>query len=430
MGGLTSRAALAAFLTMSVLACGGTQAETFEGPYGDKVAEAVPKLEEAIGLPFKEPPRLEVRSRDQVRAFLEGRFNEEIPMRELAGAERAYKRFGLVPEDLELRPFLLDLLTEQVVGYYDPSTSVLYVVDGAPDDLVGLTITHELVHALQDQYIDLDSIQNLEGNNDRSSAVQAIIEGQATYEQFAVMLGNRDFAELIPGGWERMRDMIREQSSSMPLFSAAPMLIQETIIFPYVNGAEFVRRFHQGFPDAVLFEDMPVSTEQLLHADKFHPETRDHPTLITLPTPREGTVAYENNLGEFETRLFLFQHLRDVGTAGRGAMGWDGDRYQIIDGPRGESLVWVSVWDSAIEAAEFHDLMQRSITRRFNVGEPTESASGGRVFRASERTLMLSAIEIDGRPAVLFVDVPAGARTELVDASAIVLEEGASGPDA
>jgi hypothetical protein len=43
---------------------------------------------------------------------------------------------------------------------------------------------------------------------------------------------------------------------------------------------------------------------------------------------------------------------------------------------------------------------------------------------------MLSAIEIDGRPAVLFVDVPAGARTELVDASAIVLEEGTSGPDA
>ena len=29
--------------------------------------------------------------------FLDGRFNEEIPMRELAGAERAYKRFGLVP---------------------------------------------------------------------------------------------------------------------------------------------------------------------------------------------------------------------------------------------------------------------------------------------------------------------------------------------
>jgi hypothetical protein len=423
MGGLTTRVALAAVLGAGAAGCGGTQAETFEGPYGDKVAEAVPKIEEAIGLPFKEPPRLEVRSREQVREFLEGRFNEEIPMRELAGAERAYKRFGLVPESLELRPFLLDLLEEQIVGYYDPATDVLYVVEGSPDDIVGLTITHELVHALQDQYINLDSIQNLEGNNDRQSAVQAIIEGQATYEQLAVMLGNRDFAAQIPGGWDRMRDLIRESSSSMPLFSAAPMLIQETIIFPYVNGAEFVRRFRQSYPETVLFDDMPVSTEQLLHADKFAPETRDHPTLISLPAPREGTVAYENNLGEFETRLFLFQHLRDVGTAARGAIGWDGDRYLIVEGPRGESLVWVSVWDSAMEAAEFHDLMGRSIERRFTVAAPTEAPSGGRVFRAAERTLMLAAIEIDGRPAVMFVDAPAGGTVDLVDIEEITIRE-------
>ena len=232
MGAVISRTAIVIGTCLLVAACRGEQAATGDGPYAAQVAEAVPKIERTIGLEFKTPPRLEARSRDQVREFLEARFNEEIPTRELLGAERAYKRFGLIPDTMQLRPFLLDLLTEQVVGYYDPGTKVLYVVEGAAEDLVGMTITHELVHALQDQYINLDSIQNLEGDNDRQSALQAVIEGQATYEGLAVTLGNRDFAEGIPGGWDRMRELIRDNSSSMPLFSASPMLIQETLIFP------------------------------------------------------------------------------------------------------------------------------------------------------------------------------------------------------
>ncbi|HEY8312010.1 MAG TPA: hypothetical protein VIG47_15705, partial [Gemmatimonadaceae bacterium] len=31
------------------------------GPYGDIVAKAVPAVEKAVGLPFKSPPRIEVR---------------------------------------------------------------------------------------------------------------------------------------------------------------------------------------------------------------------------------------------------------------------------------------------------------------------------------------------------------------------------------
>ncbi|HUF27984.1 MAG TPA: hypothetical protein VMM18_13495 [Gemmatimonadaceae bacterium] len=405
------------------VACDRARSETYEGPYGARVADAIPRIERAVGLPFRTPPRLEARSREQVRQFLENRFNEDLPTRELAGAERAYKRFGLLPDTMQLRAFLLDLLTEQVVGYYDPRTKVLYVVEDAPDDLVGLTITHELVHALQDQYINLDSIQNLEGDNDRQSALQAVIEGQATYEQLAVMLGNRNFAEAIPGGWDRIRDLIRENSSAMPLFSAAPMLIQETLIFPYVNGAEFVRRFRQRHSESVLFDDLPISTEQILHAEKFDPATRDHPIRLTLPPSAEGTLVYENNLGEFETRLFLFQHLRDVGVAGRGAMGWGGDRYRIVEGRQGESIVWVSVWDTPLDAAGFHDLMIRVIQRRFGAGEGTPGADGTRVFRGRGRTLVLRAVEIGERPAVVYVDVPDGVNPDLIDVAEITAEE-------
>jgi hypothetical protein len=414
----------AGIVSIGLVGCSRGNPATDEGPYARIVADAVPKIERTMGLSFKTPPKLEARSREQVREFLERRFNEDTPTRELAGAERAYKRFGMIPDTMQLRPFLLDLLTEQVVGYYDPSTKVLYVVEDAPEDLVGMTVTHELVHALQDQYINLDSIQNLEGNNDRQSALQAVIEGQATYEGLAVTLGNRDFAENIPGGWDRMRDLIRESSSSMPLFNASPMLIQETLIFPYVNGAEFVRRFRRGYPDRVLFDAMPVSTEQVLHASRFSPDSADAPTIITLPETSSGTAVYENNLGEFETRLFLYQHLRDVSAAAEGARGWDGDRYRIVESPAGESLVWATVWDSPIEAATFHDRMQQMIRRRYSTGEPSTAADSARVYRGRDRLLGLWAIEVQGRPAVVFVDAPAGGSVNIIDPRRISLDAG------
>ncbi len=244
---------------------GAKGARANAGPYAKEVSEAVPKIEKAVGLTFKTPPRVERRSKDEVRNFLTQKFNESMPAAEISGIERTYRRFGLISDTLQLRPFMLELLTEQVVGYYDPSTKVLYVVDGADPTMVGVTVTHELVHALQDQYLNLDSIQKVTGDNDRQVAAQAVIEGQATFEQVKAMLGSNSLSATLPGGWDRIRDMIREGQSSMPVFSSAPMIIQETLIFPYLSGAEFMRHFDETHPGKVPFDSMPVSTEQILH---------------------------------------------------------------------------------------------------------------------------------------------------------------------
>src|SRR6185437_7434641 len=159
------------------------------GPYAKEVAAAIPAIEKSVGLKFKTPPKVESRSKDEVRAFLEKKFNEDLPALELAGAERAYKLFGLIPDTLDLRKFMLGLLTEQVAGYYDPATKVLYVVGAQGNgpgavtpEMISITITHELVHALQDQYFPLDSLEKEHGDNDRTSAVQAVIEGEAVFE--------------------------------------------------------------------------------------------------------------------------------------------------------------------------------------------------------------------------------------------------------
>ena len=300
-GSLGANLAWAAACATLILGC----SQKAGSQYASDVADAVPRVERATGLRFKQPPRMETRSRAEVRAFLEKQFTSSRAKRDLIGTEAAYKLLGLIPDSMNLEAELEALLSEQIVGFYDPKTKVLYIVDGAPQAEVSLVITHELVHALQDQYVNLDSLESVEGDNDRSSAAQAVIEGQAVYDQMIAMTGNRNIMSTI--GWDAMRKVIRENRSSMPALQAAPMILQETLIFPYLSGAEFMRAFDAREPGKQPFgADMPTSTSQVLHFATSYFESRVKPLHVTLPHPPAGLkLSYDDNLGEFETRLFL-----------------------------------------------------------------------------------------------------------------------------
>ena len=239
------RTRLVAAALLATAAC-ATGKDAGSGPYAREVAEAIPRIEQATGLKFKTPPKVEVRTRDQVREFLLKQMDDATPATQLAGEEKAYKLLRLIPDTMDLRGFFVRVLTEQVVGYYDPKAKTLYVVDGADEQVVGITITHELIHALQDQYVDLDSIQKSGSNNDRLAAAQALIEGEAQFEQISIMLGGPDQIEArLPGAWDRVREEIRNRQGEMPVFATAPMVIQESLLFPYLSGAEFVRRVEE-----------------------------------------------------------------------------------------------------------------------------------------------------------------------------------------
>ena len=409
--------ALAALL-LAVAGC-DRRRNVGQGAYADRVAEAIPQIEKATGLKFKTQPRVEMRSRAQVREFLLRKFDEATPAAQLKNEEVAFKLFGLIPDTLDLRKFLLELLTEQIVGYYDPSTKVLYVVAGAPDDLTGITITHELVHALQDQYVNLDSIQNAKGNSDRQAAAQAVMEGQATYEQMQIMLGGDNLASRLPGGWDQLRQTIRESQSAMPIFGNAPMAIQESLLFPYLSGAEFIRQFEMHRGKASPLDTLPVSTEQILSESAYFGTPRDMPTDVVIPGPKDST---EDSMGEFGTRLFLFQHLKDHTASVGASAGWDGDRYRVVTaGTGGRGIVWVSVWDTPTDAAEFVDAMGQAIGKRYRTSAPTVSSAGVRTYSGSKRTVVITPREIGGRNVVIYTDVPAGASPSVIDPARITI---------
>lgn len=413
--------AIACLVLPAATACREKRAD-YAGPYGKQVAEVVPRIETAVGLKFKTPPRVEARSKEQVRDFVTRQFRDPQSLREFNGIEAAYKRLGMVSDTLDLKKFLVDLLAEQIVGYYDPKTKVLYVVNGSPPEAASITITHELIHALQDQYISLDSTQKVEGQNDRQSAAQAVFEGQAVYEQIAAMLGGNNVAVNLPGGWDRVREMIRENQSSMPVFAAAPLVIQETLIFPYLSGAEFVRNYKERNPGKEMYKDMPQSTEQILHPTAYFGK-RDNPTDITLPSLTGVSPTYQNTLGEFETRLFLFQHLKDQNEAVRGASGWDGDRYELFNTAGGQGIVWVTVWDSAVDASEFFDQLNSVVEKRYGMKRTGPPGATSRNYTAAGRTVETTTAEVAGRPVVMYVDVPAGAGTKVIDLNQVKLKE-------
>jgi hypothetical protein len=410
--------------TLLALAC--RPRPTGNGPYADKVAADVPQIERAMGVKFKHPPKLEVRSRQQVREFLLQRLQEPEVQTAIGGQEATYKLLGLLPDTLKLSDFFVKVLTEQIIGYYDPKTKVLYVVDGAPEDYVGLTIMHELVHALQDQYVNLDSLQRISGDDDRQAAIQAVIEGQATYEQMFLMAGGTgNIAAQLPGGWEQIRASIREAQTTQPIFASAPMVIQESLLFPYINGAEFVRRFSAARKDKLAWDALPQSTEQVMHERAYFgvaptrpgpsqagaPADPDLPSAVTFPsTPAK---VDENNFGEFGTRLFIYQHGKNQEAAIRAASGWDGDRYVLLNAGGGKALVWATVWDTAVDAAEFASGLDDVMLARFNAKATT--TGNVRRFATANRTIEVSSREVSGRSVVFYVDVPAGASTAVLD---------------
>ena len=376
--------------------------------------KAIGQIESTLGVKFKVRPRLELRSRDSVRAYLLRQFDKEKTREQFAGEEAAYKAFGLIPDTMNLRALYLNVLEEQVAGYYDPETKALYVVQGLPDELVGATIPHELVHALQDQYANLDSLlKSLPStDDDRAAAIQAVVEGQANYVFLLINAGGAEnFATRLPGGWDQLREATRQSISSYPRLAAAPMAIQEELLFPYLSGAEFARNFSQRNPGKMPLADVPASTEQVMHPSTFFGAVRDAPTRVTLPAIPE--TIYSNDLGEFGVRLFLFQHLRDSNASIRSASGWDGDRYVVYRAPGGVAVAWATVWDTPVDAAEFVTGAVDAMQMRYHGTAKNED--GARVVTGQGRVVRLVQREIEGRDVVLFTDVPAAATSSALD---------------
>jgi hypothetical protein len=427
-------------LTGTLSACDAT---VDGGPerYDRALQRAIPRVEEATGLSFKSPPRYEVRSREQVQEFVRAQLASERARTTFAALDRVYKVLGLLPDSVMLGTVLERALSEQVVGYYDPKTKLLYVVDSTSTQMLDIVMTHELTHALQDQYLNIDSIQNAVDDGDRQSAAGAIIEGQGVYAQLRATIGE---TALRMGGWERTKLAMRDAQEGSPQFGSVPMIVRESLLFPYVTGADFVFRFTARRPGENVLADLPLSTRQVLNDGAYFgsgdttlsPADRKQPVRVQLPAPSRGRVAYENNFGELGTRLMLYEYEKREVLAARAATGLAGDRYQLVEVPGGDALVWASVWDNTVEAAEFVDQFALWLKRRYpeaSTRDPQDAALRRWRIAPSKigwveapREMRVEVVTRGARPMVLIVDAPVGQSEGLVDAGRVVTADSSS----
>lgn len=399
-----------ALIALAVVAC-DRKPMPKAGDLQAEVTALVPKVEEAAGLTFKTPPKVAAQTQAQVQAFLMDQFAKPATRRDLDAKIVIWKRLGVIPDSVDVIALLTKLLTEQVVGFYDPKSKTLYVVEGRSGVERETVIRHELTHALQDQYVNLDSIQNTLGDDDRVEAAQAVFEGHAT----VMMLGNavRTIA------WDKAREGIRDARASSPVFSAAPAFIAEGLLFPYIGGAEFVRTaMNDGISSEALLKSLPTSTAQVLHREKWGPRGNSAERVRFTVAPG-ATIAYENSFGEFEARLALSELLGDVARAAAASKGLDGDRYALVRTGAGDALVWVTVWDTPVDAVEFAEAAAAAIARRYRstatqAGDVREIAAEGR--RVAIRTRREGA-----RDVVVIEDAPAGRSGALVAPGAVTV---------
>jgi hypothetical protein len=264
----------------------------------------------------------------------------------------------------------LDLLSEQVLGYYDPKTDEFFVL-GDQAKLTPLareTISHEFVHSLQDQYYDLEKLRpdNL-NDDDRGRAITALIEGDAT-------VTGLQYAQQYMSPTE-LATLLRESgAASTETLDRAPAYLRESLIFPYQAGAQFVVALaRSGGYTAIdrALADPPQSSEQIMHPEKYLGGTRDEPLPIALAAlsdtlGTDWTFSDSDTLGEFDLGILL----RENGSqqADQAASGWGGARYALYQHGEAALLVLGTRWDSASEASEFAGALEQSLAKADRAG--------------------------------------------------------------
>jgi hypothetical protein len=325
--------------------------------------EVLSEMSQLLDLPVKEPLKKSLRSKDEIRAYLIREEKEDRTDAERYADDKSLEAFGLIPKGFPLDSFMLDVLTDQVAGLYDPKSKEFYIADWIPADEQRSVMSHELTHALEDQSFHVEPwIKAARPNDDAELARDAVSEGTALaamldYALRDQKIGVRDLPDISL----ILRSGALSEMDKDPKLQNAPVYIRDELIFPYLAGSSFSQEFlkaHKGWSDLkLLFENPPVSTQQILHPDLYVKGVK--PEKVTLPdwkgiVPSDWKLLEENVMGEFGVEEVLKQFLGQE-RADRLSPAWAGDRYAVFEDQKthNASLVFRLALDTPEDAARF-----------------------------------------------------------------------------
>ena len=325
--------------------------------------EVMAEMAKLLALPAKTPLKKSIRSRAEIRAFLVKEMEEDKEPQKRYADTKTLEKFGLIPQGFPLDSFMLDLLTEQVAGLYDPKAKEFYIADWIPLEEQRVVMAHELTHALDDQYFSIDAWEKAaRPNDDAELARDAVIEGSALAAMLDYAFREQKVSVRdLPDVTVLIRSQALSEMTKDPQLAKAPPFIHDELLFPYLGGTVFTQQFlkaNAGWGDfKKVFANPPASTQQILHPELYLGGVRPEP--VTLPNfsglvPPEWKKLDENVIGEFGFHSVLKQFLGQD-RAEKLSPAWAGDRYAIFENQKSKQtmLVYRLVLRDADDAARF-----------------------------------------------------------------------------
>jgi hypothetical protein len=374
------------------------------------------------GLPIKKEVKRKLTSRDEVVSYLTKHLNDEDIQR-LRRSELVLKKFGLLPRDFQLEPFLVALLREEVAGYYDPKTKTVNLLDWVPMEEQEPVMAHELTHALQDQAVglqkwmkkgdkDLAEIKrdltpaDIE-NDETDDAREAVVEGQAQAMmlQYALAPVGRTLTD-SPQLVEAMEEQTLTGTPGTKVFNEAPIFMKESLTFPYSYGMEFVVKVMQkGGKEkafAAVLRDPPHTTRQIMQPETYLSGEKIEP--MPVPDFKRDFKDYEKfdigAMGEFDVAVLIEQYAgkpasKQLYSEWRGGYYYAAHRKANVAGPLG--LLYVSRWSNAEKAAQFAAIYAQSLKQRYKMAEEVADPQSDKAVQTTDSKNESKPVLLNGR---------------------------------
>jgi hypothetical protein len=376
--------------------------------------EVLAQMSEITGLALRSPLKKSLRSREEIRAHVIQEMNEDKDTAERYAGARSAEAFGLLPKGFDLDSFMVDLLTEQIAGLYDPKAHEFYVADWIPIDDQRMVMAHELTHALEDQHFQIEAwAKAARPNDDAELAREAVLEGNAMAAMVEFLLQGsgrslQDLPDIDPA-------MLIGDMADTPLLKKAPPFLKDALIFPYLDGLTFSAAVLKptGWEGiSALFATPPVSTQQIMHPALY--TSSKAPATVSLPSMEKTLGAdwaklEENVMGEFGWKEVLKQFL-DEPRAKVLSAAWDGDRYAVYEHKQTKRLLLITRERLASEEqaqrffGQYSEALEKKYEKRSNLFRKAnfisfDSPDGGVFLRCFEK----ECVTLEGGDRALFL---------------------------
>ncbi len=376
--------------------------------------EVLQQMSEITGWKLKSPLKKSIRTREEIHGYVLRQMHEEKNAKDSYASTRSAEAFGLIPKGFNLEGFLVDLLTEQIAGLYDPKAHEFYIADWIPPEEQRMVMSHELTHALEDQYFQIeDWVKVARPNDDAELARESVLEGSAMAAMLDYMLKEkglklRDLPDIDPS-------LFVGDLSETPMIKKAPPFIKDFLMFPYFSGLTFsmsVLKTDGWHGFSSVFEKPPANSQQILHPELYRSGTIPKSLTLDLPThspEASWTKLEENSLGEFGWKEVLKQFLDDD-RARLLSAAWDGDLYATYEQKDAHRIMLLTRirFSSQEFAARFFGQYSEALEKKHSVRSGLFRQPGFFSFDTPEGSVFLrcnrkECITLEGGDRALFV---------------------------